>query len=182
MKKAASIFLRSEVTKQDIERLSSWMERPQVTRYLNEHAQISRSLSALSWEVPEPLLGQRLSSGGMFYFICLGCRRPIGFISLKRMSFAGDWEIVAAIGEPLLWGAGFGARALRLALQEAFYPRDSQVLRLHATIHHKNTRSMRLFLHAGFQPTGEAGACTRLMITRECFFAPKKDAAIQAQS
>ena len=173
MKKAASIFLRSEVTKQDITQLSCWMERPQVTRYLNEHTQISCALGSLILGVPEPLLAQRLSSGGRFYFICLNCRRAIGFISLKRMPAPGDWEIVAAIGEPALWGAGYGARALRLALQEAFYPRNSHVLRLYATIHRENTRSMRLFMHAGFRQVGEAGSCVRLVISREGFFSPR---------
>lgn len=170
MKKAASIFLRSDVTKQDITHLSRWMERPEVTRYLNEHAHISHALDTLLWDVPEPLLGQRLSSGGRFSMISLRCGRPIGFLSLRRMDTPGDWEIVTAIGEPTLWGAGFGARALRLALQEAFYPRDTPVQRVFATIHHNNLRSMRLFLHAGFVHCGETGACARLSITQEQFF------------
>lgn len=173
MKKAASIFLRSDVTKQDIEQLSCWMDQPEVTRYLNESAQISRALMELSAQVPEPLLGQRLAAGGRFYFVSLRCLRPIGFISLRRMKNCGDWEIVAAIGEPALWGAGFGARALRLALMEAFTPRDTPIQRLHATIHRENTRSMRLFLHAGFVSVGEAGACMRLSITRDAFFCTK---------
>ena len=173
MKKAASIFLRSEVTKQDIAQLSRWMEHPAVTRYLNEHAAVSRSLDALLYEVPEPLLRQRLSAGGLFYFISLRCGRSIGFLSLKRMQNVGDYEIVTAIGEPALWGAGFGARALRLALQEVFYPRDSVVRRMFATIHHDNARSLRLFLHAGFERVGEAGACQQLLLTREGFLAPK---------
>lgn len=173
MKKAASIFLRSEVTKQDLMQLSRWMEHPAVTRYLNEHAAVSRSLDALLNEVPEPLLGQRLSAGGRFYFVSLRCGRAIGFLSLKRLPTAGDYEIVTAIGEPALWGAGFGARALRLALQEAFYPRDSAVKRLYATIHRENARSLRLFLHAGFAPVGEAGACRRLLLTKDAFLSPK---------
>ena len=173
MKKAASIFLRSEVTKQDIRQLSRWMEHPAVTRYLNEHAAISRSLDALLDEVPEPLLGQRLSAGGRFYFISLRCGRSIGFISLKRLPTTGDYEIVTAIGDPSLWGAGFGARALRLALQEAFYPRDFGVQRLFATIHHENTRSLRLFLHAGFRRVGEARVYQRLLLTRDAFLTPK---------
>lgn len=176
MKKAASVFLRSEVTKHDIEQLSRWMEHPDVTRYLNEHAQISRALDALLYEVPEPLLAQRLCFGGRFYLVSLRCNRPIGFISFKRMPAAGDWEIVAAIGEPSLWGAGYGARALRLALQEAFYPRESPIRRLYATIHHDNERSMRMFQHAGFAPAGETGACKRLTITREMFFRPAERA------
>ena len=170
MKKAASIFLRSEVTKHDIAQLSRWMEDSDVTRYLNEHAAISRELDALLLDVPEPLLAQRLSAGGRFYVVSLRCGRPIGFLSLRRMRAAGDWEIIAAIGESELWGSGFGARALRLALQEAFYSRDSGIARLFATIHHENARSMRLFLHAGFAPDGEAGACRRLMIDRDRFF------------
>ena len=86
MKKAASIFLRSEVTKQDITQLSGWMKRPQVTRYLNEHTQISHALDSLILEVPEPLLAQRLSSGGRFYFICMSCRRAIGKRRSSRCS------------------------------------------------------------------------------------------------
>ena len=173
MKKAASIFLRSEVTKQDLMQLSHWMEHPVVTRYLNEHTAVSRSLDALLDEVPEPLLKQRLCSGGRFYFVSLRCGRSIGFISLKRMPTAGDYEIVTAIGEPALWGAGFGARALRLALQEAFYPRDSAVRRVFATIHRENTRSLRLFLHAGFERAGEAGTCQRLVLSKEAFLRVK---------
>ena len=173
MKKAASIFLRSDVTKHDIERLSRWMEQREVTRYLNESAQISRALTELSAEVPEPLLGQRLAAGGRFYFVSLRCLRPIGFISLRRMRTCGDWEIVAAIGEPALWGAGYGARALRLALQEAFVPRDTHIQRLYATIHRENTRSLRLFLHAGFVSAGETGTCMRLSMTRDAYFRAK---------
>lgn len=173
MKKAASIFLRSDVTKQDIEQLSRWMDQPEVTRYLNESAQISHALLELSTEVPEPLLRQRLAAGGRFYFVSLRCLRPIGFVSLRRMKNYGDWEIVAAIGEPALWGAGYGARALRLALMEAFTPRDTHIQRLHATIHRENTRSMRLFLHAGFVRAGEAGACIRLSMTRDAYFSAK---------
>ena len=171
MKKAASIFLRSDVTKHDIAQLSRWMENTAVTRYLNEHAAISRDLDALLYDVPEPLLAQRLSAGGRFYFVSLRCGRPIGFLSLRRMRAAGDWEIVATIGEPALWGEGFGARALRLALQEAFYARDSGIARLYATIHRENTRSLRLFLHAGFAQEGEAGAYQKLMIDQNRFFA-----------
>jgi RimJ/RimL family protein N-acetyltransferase len=171
MKKAASIFLRSEVTKHDIAQLARWMENADVTRYLNEHAAISRELDALLTQVPEPLLTQRLSAGGRFYFVSLRCGRPIGFLSLRRLRQAGDWEIVATIGEPALWGAGFGARALRLALMEAFYPRDCEIARLIATIHRENTRSLRLFLHAGFTRTNSAGTYEKLAIDRAQFFA-----------
>ena len=92
-------------------------------------------------------------------------------MTLEQLSSAS--QIVAAIGEPALWGAGYGARALRLALQEAFVPRDTHIQRLYATIHRENTRSLRLFLHAGFVSAGEAGACMRLSMTREAYFTAK---------
>jgi RimJ/RimL family protein N-acetyltransferase len=121
MKKAASIFLRSEVTKQDITQLSCWMERPQVTRYLNEHTQISHALDSLILEV-RSRCGAEALFGGRFYFICFNCRRAIGFISLKRMPAPGIGRSSPPSANPR-FGARDTARALRLALQEAFYPR-----------------------------------------------------------
>lgn len=36
MKKAASVFLRTQITAQDVHSLILWLENPEVTRYLNE--------------------------------------------------------------------------------------------------------------------------------------------------
>ena len=44
MKKAASVFLRTEMTLRDVELLSQWMENPIITRYLNEMSGVSDSL------------------------------------------------------------------------------------------------------------------------------------------
>ena len=43
MKKAASVFLRTEMTLRDVELLSQWMENPIITRYLNEMPGVSDS-------------------------------------------------------------------------------------------------------------------------------------------
>ena len=36
IKKAASIFLRAEIDRQDLELMIRWMDNPNITRYLNE--------------------------------------------------------------------------------------------------------------------------------------------------
>jgi len=40
MKKAASVFLRADITLRDVDRMIRWMENPNVTRFLNEDADI----------------------------------------------------------------------------------------------------------------------------------------------
>ena len=54
MKKAASIFLRAEITPRDVELLIQWMGDPQVTRYLHEETDIVQSLRRLLVSVPAP--------------------------------------------------------------------------------------------------------------------------------
>lgn len=57
MKKAASVFLRADITLRDVDRMIRWMENPNVTRFLNEDADIVYFLRQLSDSVPEPMLG-----------------------------------------------------------------------------------------------------------------------------
>lgn len=52
MKKAASVFLRTEMTLRDVELLSQWMETPIITRYLNEMSGVSDSLRDLAGKSP----------------------------------------------------------------------------------------------------------------------------------
>ena len=44
MKKAASIFLRTEIGQQDIALMIRWMDNPNITRYLNEDPHIVPAL------------------------------------------------------------------------------------------------------------------------------------------
>jgi len=171
MKKAASIFLRSQVTRYDVKKLAYWMQNPDVTRFLNEHAAISRALVTLAETTPEPLLTARLNAAGRFYIVSLRSDEPIGFVSLKPTREEGTREIVLAIGEESLWGHGCGAHAIHLALGECFLNRESQVRRIVATIHHENTRSIRLFTHAGFSSTEGDGEYLRFLLERETYFA-----------
>lgn len=170
MKKAASIFLRSTITKHDVECLARWMRNPDVTRYLNEHAQISRMLTELVQTTPEPLLASRMNMMGRFFIVSLRSGEPIGYVSLRPAREEGNREIVVVIGEESLWGHGCGTRAIRLALFECFCKRETRSKRIIATIHRENTRSIRLFTHAGFTHTEEAGACLRFSLESEAYF------------
>ena len=64
MKKAASVFLRAQITAQDVDLLIQWLENPQVTRYLNEESCAADELRSLLRSVPKPLYGMRLSREG----------------------------------------------------------------------------------------------------------------------
>ncbi|MEA4870309.1 hypothetical protein SDC9_84456 [bioreactor metagenome] len=169
MKKAASIFLRSEITKQDVLRMSGWMKNPDVTRFLNEHAAISGALCTLAETTPEPILAMRLNANGRFFIVSLHSGEPIGYVSLRPAREEGTREIVVVIGEESLWGHGCGARAIRLALGECFLRRDARINRVVATIHREHTRSIRLFTHAGFSRAEGVGECLRFVLSREAF-------------
>lgn len=68
MKKAASVFLRADICRQDLELLAQWLGNPQVTRYLNEHKSAVYELSRLADTVPEPMLGYHLNRHGHFFY------------------------------------------------------------------------------------------------------------------
>ena len=171
MKKASSIFLRTQITRNDVIHLSRWMSDARVTRFLNEQASISAELDVLCYAVPEPLLALRLSGSGRFYIVSSAAGEPIGFLSLKPARNAVDWEIVVAIGNASLWGRGCGAHALRLALNENFLERESPIKRITAKIHRQNSRSIRLFSHMSFQFDGESGDYLLYSLTGSAYLA-----------
>ena len=76
-------FLRSEMKKQDVLCMSRWMQNPDVTRFLNEHASISGVLNTLAEITPEPMLALRLNRDARFYIVSLRSGEPIGYVSLR---------------------------------------------------------------------------------------------------
>ena len=76
MKKAASVFLRTEMTLRDVELLSQWMENPIITRYLNEMPGVSDSLRDLAGKIPAPLLALRFNQEGRFSSSAKRMERP----------------------------------------------------------------------------------------------------------
>lgn len=120
MKKAASVFLRTEMTLRDVELLSQWMENPIITRYLNEMPGVSDSLRDLAGKIPAPLLALRFNQEGRFFLVCEKDGEAIGFVKLRPLQSRGTHEIVYAIGEESLWGRGYGKGAVRSVLSAAF--------------------------------------------------------------
>lgn len=104
MKKASSIFLRSEICPRDVEAMICWMDNPEVTMYLNEDPALKGALSELLRKVPAPLLTFRFNEFGKFFIVCLNKNRAIGFVKLQETE-SGVYEIIYVIGEESLWGA-----------------------------------------------------------------------------
>ena len=156
MKKAASVFLRGDICRRDLELMALWLEKPQITRYLNEHASVVYDLTRLADTVPEPMLGYHLNRQGRFFIICCAEGDAIGFVKLARTAIPGEYEIVYAIGEDSLWGFGYGKAAIHKALSLAFS--QPEVRSVVAKIDPCNVRSRRLASACGFQEVGQEGS------------------------
>ena len=164
MKKAASVFLRTEIYPEDIPLLIRWMENPHVTRYLNEDENIAASLRTLARSVPAPMLTWRFNQGGRFFLICQADDTPIGYIRLRTMQ-ADAVEIVYVIGEESLWGNGYGKQALHAALSRAFL--QKRVDKIVAKIHLENQRSIRSVCACGFRPVPQPGHLRHYRMTMD---------------
>ncbi len=165
MKKAASIFLRTDIYPEDVARLIRWMEKPNITRYLNEESGVASSLRRLLDKVPAPMLTYHFNRMGLFFLICRTDGEAIGFIKLRERPQSGHFEIVYAIGEETLWGRGYGAQAIRSALDTAFCQwRARQVV---AKIYPENLRSVCLVTACGFRRCGKTEQLLHFSMTME---------------
>jgi len=165
MKKAASVFLRGDICRRDLELLARWLGNVQVTRYLNEHKSAVYELSRLADTVPEPMLGYHLNRHGHFFMICTHERQPIGFVKLVSTATAREYEIVYAIGEDRLWGLGYGENAIEKAMDFAFAGLGAASLI--AKIDPENIRSRRLAAACGFEEAGLAGTMVLFRAAKE---------------
>lgn len=168
MKKAASIFLRADITLRDVDRMIRWMENPNVTRFLNEDADIVYFLRQLSDSVPEPMLGYHFRRVGHFFMVCPEHEGSVGFVRLSPLGEPGAYEIVYVIGEEALWGHGFGKAAIRAALSKAFLTLDIQTLV--AKIMPKNRRSVRSVTACGFTQSSLSDGLLHYTITQDAYF------------
>lgn len=168
MKKAASIFLRADITLRDVDRMICWMENPNVTRFLNEDAGIVYFLRQLAASVPEPMLSYHFRRTGHFFMVCPDQEDSVGFVRLSPLPETGTYEIVYVIGEEARWGHGLGESAIRAALSEAFLTLDAQ--KLVAKIMPENRRSVRSVAACGFARSGVCGGLMHYAITQEAYF------------
>lgn len=167
MMKAASIFLRAEITMDDVRRMIRWMENPHITRFLNEDPQIVYFLQNLAENVPEPMLGYHFNRLGRFFLVCDGTSQSIGFVKLVPQP-NGAYEIVYVIGEETLWGHGMGKAALRMALEKVFL--EWRGTRVVAKIAPQNTRSIRSASACGFRQLGLDGKHMHFEMSDRAYF------------
>ncbi len=139
------ITLRQDIYQNDALKIASWLEDGEITSYLNEEENISRSIRRLVDTSRMPVYNQVFNQKGLFYLICLE-QQSIGYV--KFISKSNGHEIVITIGEKELWGKGYGKKALQKALSEAFFSHRFQEIT--AKIKVMNDRSLALFTHLGF--------------------------------
>ena len=176
MKKAASIFLRADITLRDVDRMIRWMENPNITKYMNEDPGIVHFLRRLSLSVPEPMLSFHFNRSGHFFLACPEAGDSVGFVRLTPMAGDNTYEIVYAIGEEALWGRGLGEGAIQAALAKAFF--ELRAERLVAKIVPDNRRSIRSVCGCGFSYCGMDGSLQRYSITAEAYL---RQLSLQAQ-
>lgn len=139
------ISLRQDIFQQDALKIAAWLEDSEITSFLNEEENISHRIRHLVDTSKMPVYNQIFNQRGLFFLICLD-GESIGYV--KFISKGSGHEIVIAIGEKELWGQGYGKKALKKALSEAFFSQRYQ--KLTAKIKVKNERSLTLFTHLGF--------------------------------
>ncbi|MEI3330581.1 MAG: GNAT family N-acetyltransferase [Oscillospiraceae bacterium] len=162
MKKAASIFLRANMTQRDVRLLLQWMENPAVTQYLNEDSTVTTHLRQMECSVPEPMLTYHFNRRSRFFMACTREGEAIGFVKLREQ-MTGTYEIVYAIGDEALWGQGYGTDAVRSALATAFLKwRAGKVI---AKIYPENLRSVRSVGACGFRCAERGERLHRFEIT-----------------
>lgn len=159
MKKAASVFLRAEITRSDIENIINWLENESVTRYMQDGLDSAQMLRELVDDMPEHLYSLKLCDGGIFYIIDGALDEdeepvPVGFLRLEEYAHR-RYELVFAVGREELWGCGIGKAAVRDALSKVFFEHRADSVR--ALVHRENSRSTHVLLGSGFRPGYNGG-------------------------
>lgn len=148
---ASQIELRQEVTRNDVQKLIDWMKDHEITRYLNESADIIYELQRAVERVNMAIMTHLFNGGGSFYLIYSHNAEPIGFLKLVRKPL--ETEMVIVIGDKKRWGTGLGKASIKKGLDIAFFQwRSSHVI---AKIDPSNERSVKMFENAGFRLVSE---------------------------
>lgn len=175
--KAASVFLRAEISAYDAEKLTEWLDNKNVTHYLNEYDSTAEDIRRLLCSVPECMLTCLFNRTGRFYMIYADRQpntrdggsaehtpEPIGFVKLEEVS-EQHFEIVFAVGEEGLWGRGYGASAVARGLSAAFL--EERAGKVTARIYKDNNRSVRTAKRCGLVLERTTAALDSYSITKE---------------
>lgn len=149
----SNIFLRREIYREDLEKLSAWLENPEVNEYLNEDENITDQLNSLIKQHSLPIFTPLLNRSGVFFMIEHPAEGTVGYLRLAAKNDSTS-EMVIAIGDIECWGKGFGSAAIRQGLQKAFF--DLRHEKVEAKIHPENERSLYVFTKEGFSHKQES--------------------------
>lgn len=141
-----NVELRQEVFKSDASIIANWLEDTEITQYLNEKQNVSKSIKDIMYRINMPILTHLFNQNGSFFMVTTSEKEPVGFLRLvPKNSIA---EMVIVIGDKDKWGKGLGTNAILEGLKHAFFQwRVDEVV---AKINFKNQRSRRVFRKIGF--------------------------------
>ncbi|WP_312654445.1 GNAT family N-acetyltransferase [Proteiniclasticum sp.] len=142
------ITLRQDIFSKDALKIADWLDDHEIIEHLNEHGETGNHIRALVKKTTLPVFNQVFNQRGAFYLICLK-EESIGYV--KFIPKKSGHEIVITIGKKELWGKGYGRKALKKALNEAFF--ILRYKKIDAKIKAQNIRSLCLFEHIGFDGT-----------------------------
>ncbi|APC79261.1 GNAT family N-acetyltransferase [Clostridium botulinum] len=141
-----NVELRQEVFKSDAAIIANWLEDTEITQYLNEKQNVSRSIKDIMYRVNMPILTHLFNKNGSFFMVTTSEKEPVGFLRLVPKN--NVTEMVIVIGDKDKWGKGLGTNAILEGLKHAFFQwRADEVV---AKINFKNQRSRRVFRKIGF--------------------------------
>ncbi|KRU30136.1 GNAT family acetyltransferase [Clostridium sporogenes] len=141
-----NVELRQEVFKSDAAIIANWLEDTEITQYLNEKQNVSRSIKDIIYRVNMPILTHLFNKNGSFFMVTTSEKEPVGFLRLVPKN--NVTEMVIVIGDKDKWGKGLGTNAILEGLKHAFFQwRADEVV---AKINFKNQRSRRVFRKIGF--------------------------------
>lgn len=144
--RAVQVNLKQEVTRYDAMAIMKWMENHEITRYLNEAANVTSEIKKAVERVNMLIMTHLFNKEGSFYIIHDDDHNPLGF--LKLVKNPKEVEMVIVIGEQKLWGQGLGKSSIKKGLDIAFF--QWRVPRVIAKIKSNNIRSIKAFENIGF--------------------------------
>jgi len=154
------VSLSPEITRANALTLMTWLEDEDVTRYLSDSHDVSRSIEQVIERVQLPILTHLFNQGGRFFMVYDQHDVSVGFVRLVKRG--RDCEMVLVIGDRGNWGRKLGASAIREGMKIAFF--EMRAERVIAKIHRDNARSLNAFLHSGFLLDRETAAMKSLVM------------------
>ncbi|MEM5948041.1 GNAT family N-acetyltransferase [Spirochaetia bacterium 38H-sp] len=136
----------SPINPEDAEKFTTWLNDPEVTRYLKTATHI------ISLHGEKEFL-QNLAKEHVYTIVDIKTDNPIGTVGLAQMDHINRTaEIGIFIGDKNYWGKGYGTEAMSLLLDYAFKTLDLYSIFLR--VYEYNERAIRSYKKIGFKQIG----------------------------